>query len=336
MGKIILTERQYRNLNQILIGKEIENNKGRLNEEMTEDERLAAESVGKQIQYTLKQCDGEESGQWCINKMAKLLVQLKSHDQFDEASKFTSYWVSGSYTKDQKWCTNLGAFLDNIEGLPSPGGDKIGGATAFASYFATAGGKLGFTKTTDSAGLIILKPNSFTLSWSAPASATAAPATVSGTETVNVIDSTKKATPLQAITAFQHYIWYEYETNESLVSGKEGDVCSAKYRSVLCGGNPCLKSQAVDGKKGTNTANLKDQIYANDAEKKKFEDWYLQNAKGQGEYGVNNDILLPAKKCSSSEKGYTTSVKTPSSTSRRSSTGGGGGGTGANELSGLV
>lgn len=32
MGKIILTERQYRNLNQILIGKEVENNKGRLNE----------------------------------------------------------------------------------------------------------------------------------------------------------------------------------------------------------------------------------------------------------------------------------------------------------------
>ena len=32
MGKIILTERQYRNLNQILIGKEIGKNKGRLNE----------------------------------------------------------------------------------------------------------------------------------------------------------------------------------------------------------------------------------------------------------------------------------------------------------------
>ena len=32
MGKIILTERQYRNLNQILIGKEVGKNKGRLNE----------------------------------------------------------------------------------------------------------------------------------------------------------------------------------------------------------------------------------------------------------------------------------------------------------------
>jgi hypothetical protein len=32
MGKIILTERQYRNLNQILIGKEDESKKGRINE----------------------------------------------------------------------------------------------------------------------------------------------------------------------------------------------------------------------------------------------------------------------------------------------------------------
>ena len=32
MGKIILTERQYRNLNQILIGKEDDSKKGRINE----------------------------------------------------------------------------------------------------------------------------------------------------------------------------------------------------------------------------------------------------------------------------------------------------------------
>ena len=342
MGKIILTERQYRNLNQILIGKEIENNKGRLNEAaMTPDEQIIAESIGKKIKYYLKDCaepQGRESGNWCINKMLGLLKQLKTHEQFDEATKFTGYqYTDIGYGVDRSWTQNLGSFLKMLNGTNGGDGtpvDKINAAALFASYFALAGGTLSYGKSVDSGGNIILTPMSLTLSWKTPtaAPATADPATAAPA-TVNVIDSTNKITPLQALTAFQHYFWSEYEREDSApyVSGDKKDECKAKYKSALCGGNPCLKSQAVDGKKGTNTTKLKDQIYADPTEKKKFEDWYLLNVKGKGEYGTSNDILLPAKKCSSADKGYTASVKTPSSTSRRSSTGGGGtggGGTG--------
>ena len=124
MGKIILTERQYRNLNQILIGKEIENNKGRLNEAaMTPDEQIIAESIGKKIKYYLKDCaepQGRESGNWCINKMLGLLKQLKTHEQFDEATKFTGYqYTDIGYGVDRSWTQNLGSFLTPSTSLQS-------------------------------------------------------------------------------------------------------------------------------------------------------------------------------------------------------------------------
>ena len=94
MGKIILTERQYRNLNQILIGKEVENNKGRLNE-ITEDEKLTADSVGTKIQGIYKFCNVSVATLVhlkCISDMTNQLNRLKTKEQFDIAGKITSYW----------------------------------------------------------------------------------------------------------------------------------------------------------------------------------------------------------------------------------------------------
>ena len=168
MGKIILTERQYRNLNQILIGKEIENNKGRLNE-MTEEEKLEAKSVGLKVQHLLIRCNGGlKSATSCTDEMNTALSALTTKDQFDEASKFTSYWVDSSYTPDRKWATNLGKFLE-ASGHDNP----LPEATKFATYFKKAGGNLTFKKDANIDGLIF-KPNSFTLSWPAPAAAPAA------------------------------------------------------------------------------------------------------------------------------------------------------------------
>ena len=169
MGKIILTERQYRNLNQILIGKEIENNKGRLNEAMTEDQQLEAKSVGLRINNILSKCNGGVIfAKTCTDAMNVELSALTTKDQFDEASKFTSYWVDSRYTPDQKWATNLGHFLKQ-SGHDNP----LPEATKFATYFAKAGGNLTFKKDANLDGLVF-KPMSFNLTWpaAAPAAAT--------------------------------------------------------------------------------------------------------------------------------------------------------------------
>jgi len=328
MGKIILTERQYRNLNQILIGKEIENNKGRLNEAMTEDEKLNAQVIGQQINTKLKQCadsDGRRSGNWCINEMLKLLSQLKTHDQFNEASNYTSYWVDSSFTKDGKWTQNLGSFLKefnstNANGTPV---DKVNAAALFASYFKVAGGTLAFTKEAVG-GAIQLKPMSFTLTW------TAAPAAkpAAGTGTLKTDfplkyppDALEKWTPMH-IQMFQR--WYWTEVDSTYVSGDKNDSCSAKYTSALCGGKACIASKAVDGKLGSNTKSL-----ITDANLTKFVDWVNAN---QAEA---NEFLIPYKTCSSTDKGYTAPVKNVNSKSR-SRGGVGQTGGGANELTGMV
>ena len=110
MGKIILTERQYRNLNQILIGKEVENNKGRLNE-ITEDEKLTADSVGTKIQGIYKFCNVSIptlAHLKCISDMTNQLNRLKTKEQFDIAGKITSYWYTGN------WAKSLGEFLKKL------------------------------------------------------------------------------------------------------------------------------------------------------------------------------------------------------------------------------
>jgi hypothetical protein len=337
MGKIILTERQYRNLNQILIGKEIENNKGRLNEVMTEDEQLNAQVMGQQIQKTLKQCadsDGQESGNWCIQKMNGLLNQLKTHDQFDEASRFTSYWVDSSYTPDGKWATNLGKFLKIFNSVDTGDVpvDKIKAATNFAKYFKVAGGTLAFTKEAVG-GAIQLKPMSFTLTWTAPAPAAATPAKpAAGTGKFKTDfpmhydpNALETWTPMH-IQIFQRWVWNKMEENLSLVSGKEGDDCTAKYESALCGGKPCIKSKAVDGKLGSSTKSL-----ITDDNVTKFLEWINANREEANKY------MVPVDKCSSTNKGYTAPVKNVNSKSRsRGGVGQTGGGGGANELTGLV
>ncbi len=56
-----------------------------------------------------------------------------------------------------------------------------------------------------------------------------------------------------AIKAFQYFVWKVLE--DDLVATNKGcsglDDCL--YKSILCGGNACLRSKAVDGRWGTNT-----------------------------------------------------------------------------------
>ena len=161
MGKIILTERQYRNLNQILIGKEVENNKGRLNE-MTEDEKLNAEAAGKKIQAIYKKCDTSRTYSTCVKDMIDQLKVLKTKEQFDYAAKFASYWF-----KDN-WPGSLGNFLKklmssgNLEALNVKPFDV---AKTFAAYFKVAGGTLGIKRIVDAEGNQTINPMGLTLSW---------------------------------------------------------------------------------------------------------------------------------------------------------------------------
>jgi hypothetical protein len=325
MGKIILTERQYRNLNQILIGKEIENNKGRLNE-MTEEETLEAKSVGMRINNLLTRCNGGlKPAKACTDEMNTALSALTTKEQFDEASKYTSYWVDSSYTPDRKWATNLGKFLEE-SGHDNP----IPEATKFATYFKIAGGNLTFKKDADASGLLF-KPNSFSLSWTAakPAAVTpAAAGTTAAAATKARLINFNEPLSVEDITAFQRWYWQVKEKDQSRVSGDVDDICKAKYPSALCGGKPCIRTQAVDGKSGGNTSKLMTPELTDE-----FLKWKNANPDLLTKYSILD-------KCSSAEKGYTASVKTPSSTSStssrssRSSAGGTGGG--ANELTGLV
>ena len=104
-------------------------------------------------------------------------------------------------------------------------------------------------------------------------------------------------TPGQII-GFQRWYWSEVEKNLPLVSGKEGDACTAKYKSALCGGKACLITQAVDGKFGPTFISLSTP----DANRKGFEAWWKINKDKTNSNGVPY-TSLPAR-CSSAEKGY--------------------------------
>lgn len=173
MGKIILTERQYRNLNQILIGKEVENNKGRLNE-MTETEKLDAERIGKKINKIYERCNSNTvDGNSCFGDLFAQLKLLKTKDQFTEAAKFTPYWYANN------WQSSIGNFFKKLMYIIflKKGDLMIKYANIIAGYFKVAGGTLTFSKGYDKNGEnLTIKPMSFNLSWKPVTPAAATPA----------------------------------------------------------------------------------------------------------------------------------------------------------------
>jgi len=165
MGKIILTEKQYKNLNQSLISEtlNIEKNKtSRVINEMTEDQKLNAEAAGKKIQSILKKCDTNFTAPTCVMDMNNQLRLLKTKEQFDYAAKFMSYWFVNN------WPATLGNFLKklmssgNLEALKVKPFDV---AKTFAAYFKVAGGTLGIKRIVDAEGNQTINPMGFTLSW---------------------------------------------------------------------------------------------------------------------------------------------------------------------------
>jgi hypothetical protein len=173
MGKIILTERQYRNLNQILIGKEVENNKGRLNE-MTETEKLDAERIGKKINKIYERCNSNTvDGNSCFGDLFAQLKLLKTKDQFTEAAKFATYWYANN------WQSSIGNFFKKLMYIIflKKGDLMIKYANIIAGYFKVAGGTLTFSKGYDKNGENLnIKPMSFNLSWKPVTPAAATPA----------------------------------------------------------------------------------------------------------------------------------------------------------------
>ena len=96
----------------------------------------------------------------------------------------------------------------------------------------------------------------------------------------------------EQIIGFQHWYWSKVEKDLPLVSGTQGDPCTAKYKSQLCGGAACLKSQAIDGKSGKNFTRLS----SSDANRRNFEAWWKINKTKTDSDGDLNTAL--PKRCS--------------------------------------
>ena len=151
-------------------GREVGNKKGILNE-ITEDEKLTADSVGTKIQGIYKFCNVSIptlAHLKCISDMTNQLNRLKTKEQFDIAGKITSYWYTGN------WAKSLGEFLKKLmsngtvrmaSGLGSKNEMAIKIVQLYASAFKAAGGTLTFKKVNDTSGYAILDPMSFKLSW---------------------------------------------------------------------------------------------------------------------------------------------------------------------------
>lgn len=96
----------------------------------------------------------------------------------------------------------------------------------------------------------------------------------------------------EQVIGFQHWYWGVVEADLPLVSGTAGDVCTAKYKSGLCGDKPCLKSQAIDGRLGGNFIRLTRA----DANRRNFEAWWKINKTKTDSNGELNTAL--PKRCS--------------------------------------
>jgi hypothetical protein len=108
----------------------------------------------------------------------------------------------------------------------------------------------------------------------------------------------------EQIIGFQRWYWSVVEKDLPLVSGTQGDNCTAKYKSQLCGGAACIVSKAVDGRLGGNFKRLSDS----DANRKNFEAWWKINKNKTTSDGVPYTSL--PKRCSNVNPNPKTKPKT--------------------------
>jgi hypothetical protein len=282
MGKIILSERQYKNLKKSLVSHSIEESIGkkpnlRLINEISVDETTTADSAGKKINKLFQECRdgswGRGGGQICLTKLRDQLARLKTKEMFDHAGKFISFWYVNNWQKSIAW------FLKNlVSGEFLTQTDAIKGLATITPYFSNAGGNLYMPPINDSNGDPVLNaPEKYTLTWKQSSTST------SNAPTAGKTINWEALTPEQ-IAGFQHWYWKEKEKDLPLAGGDENDVCTAAYNSALCGGRACTKRVAIDGKMGPSTTALMN----NKSIRPTFETWWNT--------GTNStDYKAPAK-----------------------------------------
>jgi hypothetical protein len=95
MGKIILTERQYRNLNQILIGKEIGNNKGRLNESVSEERKIDLNGAAIKLSKLNKSVSSYTFDYPVAEDISKFVTLMTIPQNCEEAAIQFKPWANG-------------------------------------------------------------------------------------------------------------------------------------------------------------------------------------------------------------------------------------------------
>lgn len=362
MGKIILTERQYRNLNQILIGKEIRNNKGRLNEgyEMGADgfsfttnaditlspnngiiKSGAVVKLDSTNNIICNKCKYENKNGEVSTGSYTYNCSNSSFNIQNSVEKITSYasntqggfaalckkrnsrefnWGGGDFTASikqpnkywDKLLNHLTPYGFTVSLDISVGGVNAGpgitnkskGIYIAKDYNANSGynifhsGKNSYKfaeydntyrgQSLETTIIVDTKGNRSTLLALVGA---ATPSTPAGTET----PAKPAAGTDNNIVLFQRWYWSEKETEDlaPYVSGDKKDKCKAKYKSALCGGKPCIRTQAVDGKSGTNTTKLMNDP----AIKKEFNTWVATKPSELADYSK-------LETCTSTERGY--------------------------------
>jgi len=275
MGKIILTERQYRNLNQILIGKEDDSKKGRINE----------------VAKTFTDFDGNsailDSTKFTLS--LKAMVDIEALTSEDDGKELQLMWNT-VFTK-KKGDNTLKSNNVKVNWVGDYTGSLMSSETGIVEYKCDSK-KFRFTKYSNEykldSNFSWIQKGFDELCAMTGAAPVVAPV-VAGGKTIKW-DALEPA----QIIGFQRWWWGTVESDMVMEpGGVEGDECKAKYKSALCGGKPCIKSQAVDGKLGPSTVKLTNMI----ENRPIFEKWW-NTGNNSVEFGV-----LP-KKCSSVEKGY--------------------------------
>jgi len=113
MGKIILTERQYRNLNQILIGKEVENNKGRLNESVSEERKIDLNGAAIKLSKLNKSVSSYTFDYPVAGDISKFVTLMTIPQNCEEAAIQFKSWPNGPNQIANAFINNfrLGNFL---------------------------------------------------------------------------------------------------------------------------------------------------------------------------------------------------------------------------------
>lgn len=155
MGKIIISESQYRKVKQALIESVIstldEQKNRRIINEMSDDEKINAESVGKKMNREGRLACDTKNVLNCTEYIYPQLSKLKTSDQILHSAKFL---------KEKDW----GKFFQQITAsIEIRGNEQIGMMNKISNIFKVAGGTMTFKKKTDENGDITLNPWSIVL-----------------------------------------------------------------------------------------------------------------------------------------------------------------------------